>query len=132
MQVVSGLLKYWPYGSSTKQTMFLNQLEDLFEYVQVRQHAGVLVVASKVHPPSTAMCAVVDGMPEVGCCWCCCTLRMDVEVLGCWAHASPPRALSLQLDDVEVFRDQLVLRLGKAIGGLHFQVAERALCLWNW
>lgn len=68
-EVVSGLLKYWPYGSSTKQTMFLNQLEDLFEYVQ--------------------------------------------------------------LDDVEVFRDQLVLRLGKAIGGLHFQVAERALCLWN-
>lgn len=68
-EVVSGLLKYWPYGSSTKQTMFLNQLEDLFEYVQ--------------------------------------------------------------LDDLEVFRDQLLLRLGKAIGGLHFQVAERALCLWN-
>ncbi len=35
MQVISGLLKYWPYGSSTKQIMFLHQLEDLFEYVQV-------------------------------------------------------------------------------------------------
>ena len=74
-------MKYWPYGSSTKQTMFLNQLEDLFEYVQVRQHAGVLVVASKVHPPSTAMFAVVDGMPEVGCCWCCCTCEW---MLRCW------------------------------------------------
>lgn len=38
----------------------------------------------------------------------------------------------VQLEDMETFRDQLVLRLRKAIGGLHFQVAERALCLWSW
>lgn len=35
-QVILGLLKYWPIGSSTKQTCFLNELEDLFAYVQVR------------------------------------------------------------------------------------------------
>ena len=28
-------------------------------------------------------------------------------------------------------RDLLAARLAKTIGGLHFQVAERALCLWN-
>lgn len=32
---------------------------------------------------------------------------------------------------MEVFRDQLALRLAKCIGGLHFQVAERTLLLWN-
>lgn len=68
-EVVLGLLKYWPFGSSVKQNMFLNELEDVFEYVK--------------------------------------------------------------LDDLEVFRDQLAIRLAKAIGGLHFQVAERTLGLWN-
>jgi serine/threonine-protein phosphatase 2A regulatory subunit B' len=34
--VVSGLLRYWPFGAAVKQLMFLNELEDLFEYVQVR------------------------------------------------------------------------------------------------
>jgi hypothetical protein len=40
--------------------------------------------------------------------------------------------MNAQPDDIEVFRDQLLLRLKKTVGGLHFQVAERALCLWNW
>jgi hypothetical protein len=32
--VLSGLLRYWPLGSTQKQLMLLNELEDLFEYVQ--------------------------------------------------------------------------------------------------
>ena len=36
MQVIPGLLKYWPFGNSQKQIMFINELEDIFEYVQVR------------------------------------------------------------------------------------------------
>lgn len=32
---------------------------------------------------------------------------------------------------MESFRDQLALRLAKCIGGLHFQVSERTLLLWN-
>lgn len=35
-EVIPGLLKYWPFGNSQKQIMFINELEDLFEYVQVR------------------------------------------------------------------------------------------------
>ena len=35
-QVVPGLLRFWPFGNSQKQIMFLNELEDIFEYVQVR------------------------------------------------------------------------------------------------
>ena len=33
-EVIRGLLRYWPVGNSNKQSMFLNELEDLFEYVQ--------------------------------------------------------------------------------------------------
>jgi hypothetical protein len=43
-EVIPGLLKYWPFGNSQKQIMFINELEDLFEYVQVRcllQYDGV-------------------------------------------------------------------------------------------
>lgn len=68
-EVVNGLLRFWPFGNSQKQLMFLNELEDIFEYVQE--------------------------------------------------------------DDVPYFRDALALRLAKCIGGLHFQVAERTLLLWN-
>jgi len=33
--VVEGLIKYWPNGAASKQIMFLNELEDIFEHVQV-------------------------------------------------------------------------------------------------
>jgi hypothetical protein len=36
-----------------------------------------------------------------------------------------------QEDDLHCFRDALVARLASCIGGLHFQLAERALALWN-
>jgi hypothetical protein len=36
-----------------------------------------------------------------------------------------------QPDDLEALQDLLATRLVKSIGGLHFQVAERTLCLWN-
>jgi serine/threonine-protein phosphatase 2A regulatory subunit B' len=67
--IIPGLLKFWPFGSSSKQILFLNELEDIFEYV--------------------------------------------IE------------------EDVTFFREQLALRLAKCIGGLHFQVCERTLVLWN-
>ncbi len=67
--IIPGLLKFWPACNSAKQIMFLNELDDVFEYVQE--------------------------------------------------------------EDLTSFRTQLCLRLSKCIGGFHFQVAERALCLWN-
>jgi hypothetical protein len=33
--ILIGILKYWPFGSAAKQIMFLNELEDIFEYVLV-------------------------------------------------------------------------------------------------
>jgi hypothetical protein len=39
--------------------------------------------------------------------------------------------LATQPDDLEALQDLLATRLVKSIGGLHFQVAERTLCLWN-
>ncbi len=30
-QVVLGLLRYWPKVNSTKEVMFLNEVEDIFE-----------------------------------------------------------------------------------------------------
>ncbi len=41
--ILPGLLKFWPFGSFTKQIMFLNELEDIFEYVQVRIYALLFV-----------------------------------------------------------------------------------------
>jgi hypothetical protein len=32
--VIRGLLRFWPFGNSSKQVMFLNELEDIFEFVQ--------------------------------------------------------------------------------------------------
>jgi hypothetical protein len=43
----------------------------------------------------------------------------------------PPPPPVPQEDDVESFRSLLALRLAKCIGGLHFQVSERTLLLWN-
>ncbi|CAE7939615.1 B'THETA [Symbiodinium sp. KB8] len=68
-EIIPGLLRYWPFGNSQKQIMFLNELEDVFEYVRD--------------------------------------------------------------DDMPFFRRPLALRLKKVLGGYHFQVAERALCLWH-
>lgn len=68
-EIIPGLLRYWPFGNSQKQIMFLNEMEDVFEYVRE--------------------------------------------------------------DDLPFFRNQLALRLAKVLGGFHFQVAERALCLWH-
>ena len=33
--IVPGLLRFWPHGVAAKQMMFLNELEDIFEYVLV-------------------------------------------------------------------------------------------------
>ena len=41
--IMPGLLKFWPFGNSQKQIMFLNELEDIFEYVQVRAYVRVCV-----------------------------------------------------------------------------------------
>jgi serine/threonine-protein phosphatase 2A regulatory subunit B' len=68
-EIIPGLLRYWPFGNSQKQIMYLNELEDVFEYVRE--------------------------------------------------------------DDLPFFRRQLGQRLRKVLGGFHFQVAERALCLWH-
>jgi hypothetical protein len=34
--IVRDMLRYWPFGCATKQIMFLNELEDIFDYVLVR------------------------------------------------------------------------------------------------
>ena len=48
-QVVPGLLRFWPFGNSQKQIMFLNELEDIFEYVQVRFPRSCVVHAHAEH-----------------------------------------------------------------------------------
>jgi serine/threonine-protein phosphatase 2A regulatory subunit B' len=51
--VLPGLLRMWPFGNSQKQIMFLNELEDIFEYVQVRwqQAAGGRSSRSSIMQP---------------------------------------------------------------------------------
>lgn len=33
LAIIGGLLKYWPYGCSSKEILFLNELDDLFDHV---------------------------------------------------------------------------------------------------
>lgn len=41
MQVVLGLLRYWPKVNSTKEVMFLNEIEDIFEVMDPAEFAKV-------------------------------------------------------------------------------------------
>ena len=40
-QVVLGLLRYWPKTNSTKEVMFLNEVEDIFEVMDPAEFAKV-------------------------------------------------------------------------------------------
>ncbi|CCI44264.1 unnamed protein product [Albugo candida] len=40
--IISGLLKYWPVTASTKEILFLNEVEEIFELIQMEQFAAVL------------------------------------------------------------------------------------------
>lgn len=40
-QVVLGLLRYWPKVNSTKEVMFLNEVEDIFEVMDPAEFAKV-------------------------------------------------------------------------------------------
>ncbi len=33
IDIVNGLLKFWPNGHSNKEILFLNELDDLFEHI---------------------------------------------------------------------------------------------------
>lgn len=67
--VISGLLKYWPVTNSQKEVMFLGELEEILEMINMVEFQRIMV--------------------------------------------------------------PLFLRIGCCINSLHFQVAERALFLWN-
>ena len=41
MKVVLGLLRYWPKTNSTKEVMFLNEVEDIFEVMDPNEFAKV-------------------------------------------------------------------------------------------
>ena len=41
IQVVLGLLRYWPKVNSTKEVMFLNEVEDIFEVMDPAEFAKV-------------------------------------------------------------------------------------------
>jgi hypothetical protein len=111
--VIPGLLRYWPFGSSTKQIMFLNELEDIFEYVQVSEDTGGLCRMGFRKRRCIAAFLVHGGV-------CMTFIRPSI-----------PPPTRTQEDDVASFRDLIALRLAKCIGGLHFQVSERTLLLWN-
>lgn len=40
-KVVLGLLRYWPKVNSTKEVMFLNEVEDIFEVMDPQEFAKV-------------------------------------------------------------------------------------------
>ena len=41
IQIVSGILQYWPYGSHQKELAFLQELDDLFEFMEPEDFAVI-------------------------------------------------------------------------------------------
>lgn len=37
IKLVKGLLRYWPFGNSTKETMFLSQLSEVLEVCDIQK-----------------------------------------------------------------------------------------------
>lgn len=61
-QVVLGLLRYWPKVNSTKEVMFLNEVEDIFEVMDPAEFAKVQEplfqqLAKSVASPHFQVCA---------------------------------------------------------------------------
>ena len=60
-QVVLGLLRYWPKTNSTKEVMYLNEVEDIFEVMDPAEFAKVQVplfqqLAKSVASPHFQVC----------------------------------------------------------------------------
>lgn len=55
--IIPGLLRHWPFGTSAKQIMFINELEDIFEYVQVRAGGRVTTAAAATAAPNVIVAA---------------------------------------------------------------------------
>lgn len=43
IQVISGLLKYWPKTHSPKEVMFLNELEEILDVIEPAEFQKVMV-----------------------------------------------------------------------------------------
>jgi serine/threonine-protein phosphatase 2A regulatory subunit B' len=61
--VVLGLLRYWPKVNSTKEVMFLNEVEDIFEVMDPGEFAKVQEplfnqLAKSVASPHFQVCSV--------------------------------------------------------------------------
>ena len=49
--IVPGILRIWPFGSAAKQIMLINELEDIFEYVQVSPQRSCGCAYEETAPP---------------------------------------------------------------------------------
>lgn len=67
MQVVLGLLRYWPKVNSTKEVMYLNEVEDIFEVMEPAEFAKVKEplfnqLAKSVASPHFQVCIGIYGV----------------------------------------------------------------------
>ena len=71
LQVVLGLLRYWPKVNSTKEVMFLNEVEDIFEVMDPAEFAKVQEplfnqLAKSVASPHFQVSATPRTLEKVG------------------------------------------------------------------
>ena len=67
IKVVLGLLRYWPKVNSTKEVMFLNEVEDIFEVMDPAEFTKVQEplfnqLAKSVASPHFQVCSKVDNL----------------------------------------------------------------------
>ncbi|KAG6757214.1 hypothetical protein POTOM_037519 [Populus tomentosa] len=103
--VIQGLLKYWPVTNSSKEVMFLNELEEVLEATQPSEFQRCIVPLFQ----QLARCLNSSHFQEV-------------QIGLCQSHEWPNIS---SLDVNHSFGSK------SESGNLHPHVAERALFLWN-
>src|SRR5271168_1732257 len=77
LQVVLGLLRYWPKVNSTKEVMYLNEVEDIFEVMDPAEFA-------KVQEPLFNQLAKSVASPHFQVCLAVCTRVSRVPFTDSW------------------------------------------------
>ncbi|THG20048.1 hypothetical protein TEA_018589 [Camellia sinensis var. sinensis] len=106
--VIRGLLRYWPITNSSKEVMFLGELEEVLEATQ---------------PPEFQRC-MVPLFRQIACCLSSSHFQVGSDVYLTRQHSSGNLCLVTAMVIVNVFT---LHRLRKLMS----LVAERALFLWN-
>lgn len=124
--VISGLLKYWPVTNSSKEVLFLNELEVRTPHTAMHTQAFICICFSCAR----AMCVCVVCVSVRVCVGVGCVVRVWSYIVKCIYVRLSDRCLFrdqelLELTQPEQFKkvlEPLGRQLAQSVGSPHFQV----------